>query len=76
MPVQHGVDLGVEAVIIKTQENESLWSKVDALGEPARSLLILTYQEGMTSQEIADVMGYKTAEVVRQLRKRAIDKLR
>ena len=76
MPILHDVDLGVEAQIIKTQETESLWSKVNALGEPARSLLILTYQEGMTSQEIADVMGYKTPEVVRQLRKRAIDKLR
>lgn len=76
MPVQQGVDLGIEAQMIHTQETENLWSKVDALGEPARSLIILTYQEGMTSQEIAEVMGYKSAEVVRQLRKRAIDKLR
>lgn len=76
MPIPHDVDLGVENQIIKSQENENLWNKVDNLGEPARSLLILTYQEGMTSQEIADVMGYKSAEVVRQLRKRALDKLR
>ena len=76
MPVPHDVDKGIEATMIASQENESLWSKVDALGEPARSLIILTYQEGMTSQEIADVMGYKSPEVVRQLRKRALDKLR
>ncbi len=76
MPVPRDVDLGIEAQIIATQEKENLWSKVEALGEPARSLLILTYQEGLTSQEIADVMGYKSPEVVRQLRKRAIDKLR
>ena len=76
MPVPPDVDRGIEAQIIANQETEGLWSKVDALGEPARSLLILTYQEGMTSQEIADVMGYKSPEVVRQLRKRAIDKLR
>lgn len=76
MPIPHETDLGVEAVIIKNQDDESLWSKVDALGEPARSLLILTYQEGLNSQEIADVMGYKSPDVVRQLRKRALDKLR
>jgi RNA polymerase sigma factor (sigma-70 family) len=76
MPIPNDVDRGVEAQIIKNQEDEGLWSKVDALGEPARSLIILTYQEGMTSQEIADVMGYKSPEVVRQLRKRALDKLR
>ncbi len=76
MPVTNDVDKGIEASIIETQENEQLWARVDALGEPARSLLILTYREGLSSQEIADVMGYKTPEVVRQLRKRAIDKLR
>lgn len=76
MPVNKDHDPGIEAQIMATQEKESLWAKVDALGEPARSLLILTYQEGMTSQEIADVMGYSSPDVVRQLRKRAIDKLR
>lgn len=76
MPVQHEVDHGTEAQMIRAQEQEQLWASVDALGEPSRSLLILTYKEGLSSQEIADVMGYKSAEVVRQLRKRAIDKLR
>jgi RNA polymerase sigma factor (sigma-70 family) len=76
MPMVKEADPGAEARIIETQETASLWAKVDALGEPGRSLLILTYKEGMSSQEIADVMGYKTPEVVRQLRKRALDKLR
>ena len=76
MPVTKDVDMGIENQMIANQEKESLWSKVDALGEPARSLLLLTYQEGLTSQEIADVMGYSSPDVVRQLRKRAIDKLR
>ncbi len=76
MPHTKEVDSGIETNMIAAQEKEQLWSKVDALGEPARSLLILTYQEGLTSQEIADVMGYASPDVVRQLRKRALDKLR
>ncbi|MEZ4926297.1 MAG: sigma-70 family RNA polymerase sigma factor [Saprospiraceae bacterium] len=76
IPVEQESEPGIEAKIMKDQENEHLWEKVNALGEPARSLLILTYQEGMTSQEIADSMGYSSAEVVRQLRKRAIGRLR
>lgn len=76
MPVIKDVDSGIETTMIATQEKEQLWSKVDALGEPARSLLVLTYQEGLTSQEIATVMGYASPDVVRQLRKRALDKLR
>lgn len=76
LPVSHDLDSGAEAQMIVREEKENLWLKVSALGEPARSLLILTYQEGLTSQEIADVMGYASPEVVRQLRKRAIDKLR
>lgn len=76
LPAQHGSDPGMEAQIIEKQETQNLWAKVDSLGEPGRSLVILTYQEGMTSQEIAEVLGYSGADVVRQLRKRALDKLR
>lgn len=76
LPVPHDTDPGVEKQMINEEETEKLWARVDALGEPARSLLILTYQEGLTSQEIADVLGYSGADVVRQLRKRALDKLR
>jgi RNA polymerase sigma factor (sigma-70 family) len=75
-PVPQESDLGTEAQIIRQQESDGLWARVDALGEPSRSLIILTYQEGMTSQEIADILGYKSPDVVRQLRKRALDKLR
>lgn len=75
-PVLHDADPGVEKQMINNEETETLWARVDALGEPSRSLIILTYQEGLTSQEIAEVLGYSGADVVRQLRKRALDKLR
>lgn len=75
-PITKETDPGAEAQIIADQANEQLWAKVDALGEPCRSLLALTYREGLNSQEIADVLGYASPEVVRQLRKRCLDKLR
>jgi RNA polymerase sigma-70 factor (ECF subfamily) len=75
-PLTKETDPGAEAQLIAEQEDALLWAKVDALGEPCRSLLILTYREGLNSQEIADVLGYASPEVVRQLRKRCLDKLR
>jgi len=75
-PITQESDPGAEAQIIAQQTEEQLWAKVDALGEPGRSLLVLTYREGLNSQEIADVLGYSTPEVVRQLRKRYLDRLR
>lgn len=75
-PLTKETDLGAEAQIIAEQEDAQLWAKVNALGEPCRSLLTLTYREGLNSQEIADVLGYASPEVVRQLRKRCLDKLR
>lgn len=65
-----------ETQMIAEENDRLLWAKVDALGEPYRSLLILTYREGLNSREIAEVLGYSSAEVVRQLRKRSLDKLR
>lgn len=53
------------------QTSDTLWKEVDALGEPGRSLVILKYKEGLSAQEIAEVMGYANAGVVRQLLKRA-----
>ena len=76
MPPIRESDPGMESRLIAEQEEAQLWARVDALGEPGRSLLILTYREGLNSQEIAEVMGYASAEVVRQLRKRNLDKLR
>lgn len=57
--------------MMSQQSSDTLWEEVEALGEPGRSILILTYKEGMSAQEIADVMGYASAEVLRQLHKRA-----
>ena len=65
-----------EERLIQEQEKERLWSSVNALGDPCRSIIHLTYVEGMTGQEIADVLGYASADVVRQLRKRCLDRLR
>lgn len=75
-PITRETDPGAESQMIAQQEEANLWAKVDALGEPSRSLLILTYREGLNSQEIAEVLGYASPEVVRQLRKRTLDKLR
>lgn len=69
-------DAGAEESMIIQESEAQLWARVDALGEPGRSLLILTYRDGLNSQEIAEVMGYSSPEVVRQLRKRCLDKLR
>jgi RNA polymerase sigma factor (sigma-70 family) len=65
-----------EAQLLDNESDELLWKKIDSIGEPYRSILILTYKEEMNSQEIADVLGYASPEVVRQVRKRGIDKLR
>lgn len=53
------------------ETSDTLWKEVDALGDPGRSLIILKYKEGLSAQEMADVMGYASPEVVRQLLKRA-----
>ncbi len=65
-----------EERLIREQEKAQLWGSVEALGEPCRAIIHLTYVEGMTGQEIADVLGYASADVVRQLRKRCLDRLR
>ncbi|MCC7465428.1 MAG: sigma-70 family RNA polymerase sigma factor [Saprospiraceae bacterium] len=75
-PVFIESDTGTEEAMIAKESDAMLWARVDALGEPGRSLLILTYRDGLNSQEIAEVLGYASPEVVRQLRKRCLDKLR
>lgn len=67
----YGQEAGADVRLMAQQSSEGLWQEVEALGEPARSMLVLTYKEGLSAQEIADVMGYASAEVVRQLHKRA-----
>lgn len=69
-------DPGPENDIIRGEELDGLWKVLDDLGEPCRTLLILTYEKGMTSKEIAEAMGYADADVVRQTRKRCLDKIR
>ena len=69
-------EITAEERLIKEQDDSRLWTLVDNLGEPCRTIIHLTYVEGMTGQEIADVLGYASADVVRQLRKRCLDRLR
>ena len=76
IPQTTETDPGAETQMIEKQDNDDLWAKVNALGEPCRSILILTYKEAMSSQEIAEVLGYASPDVVRQIRKRCIDRLR
>ena len=60
-----------DASLMSQQTRDHLWQSEATLGDPGRSILILTYKEGLSAQEIAEVMGYASAEVVRQLHKRA-----
>jgi len=69
-------EMSTEERMIREQEKERLWASVGTLGEPCRAIIHLTYVEGMTGQEIADILGYASADVVRQLRKRCLDRLR
>ena len=69
--VPDSVQVAADISLMSRQTSDNLWKDVDELGEPGRSILILTYKEGLSAQEIADVMGYASAEVVRQLHKRA-----
>lgn len=69
-------EMTAEERLIEEQDHSRLWTSVGNLGEPCRAIIHLTYVEGMTGQEIADVLGYASADVVRQLRKRCLDRLR
>ncbi len=69
--VPDNVQVAADISLMSRQTSDNLWKEVDELGEPGRSILILTYKEGLSAQEIADVMGYASAEVLRQLHKRA-----
>jgi RNA polymerase sigma-70 factor (ECF subfamily) len=64
-----------DGALIAAASAEQLWKEVDALGEPCRSILLLTYKEGMTAEEIAEVLGYSGADTVRQIRKRCVSNL-
>jgi DNA-directed RNA polymerase specialized sigma24 family protein len=53
-----------------------LWDEVESLDEPGRTILLLTFKNGLSSKEIAELMDYASEDVVRQLRYRAMKELR
>lgn len=64
----------IQKMIEKT-EWETLKAKLNELGETCRQLLLLS-ADGYTDKEIAVVLEYKTADVVKTSRLRCLDKLR
>jgi RNA polymerase sigma factor (sigma-70 family) len=72
LPREEGAELSPED---KTMLAE-LWEEIEALDEPGRTILYLTFKLGLSSKEIAEIMGYAGEDVVRQLRYRAMKELR
>jgi len=54
---------------------ELMKQKLNETGENCRQML-LQWAEGSSDKEIADTMGYKTADVVKTSRLRCLEKLR
>ena len=69
---EEGTELSPEEITLLAE----LWNEVESLDEPGRTLLHLTYKLGLSSKEIAELMGYASEDVVRQLRYRAMKELR
>ena len=60
-------EITAEERLIKEQDDHRLWTLVDGLGEPCRAIIHLTYVEGMTGQEIAEVLGITAKSVENHL---------
>jgi len=61
--------------LIEKAELDTLKNKIMELGENCRQLLLL-FAEGHNDKDIAKLMEYKTADVVKTSRLRCLDKLR
>jgi RNA polymerase sigma factor (sigma-70 family) len=61
--------------LVEQHDHDRLKQKLNELGENCRQLLAY-YAEGSSDREIAGLLGYKTAEVVKTSRLRCLDKLR
>jgi RNA polymerase sigma factor (sigma-70 family) len=71
-----GLDYGVENEMIKAEENARLYKALEDLGDPCKTLLRLTYFEGMSSAEIMPILNYASEEVVRTRRKKCMERIR
>lgn len=56
-------------------DTELLKQRIEQLGENSKQLLML-FAEGYSDKEIATIMGYKSADVVKTTRLRCLDRLR
>lgn len=72
LPRNEGTELSPEDQTMLAE----LWEEIEALDEPGRTILYLTFKLGLSSKEIAELMGYASEDVVRQLRYRAMKELR
>jgi RNA polymerase sigma factor (sigma-70 family) len=61
--------------LIDKSEYQLLWQKLELLGEKCKKLLSL-FAESYSDKEIAELAGYKTAEVAKTSRIRCLEKLR
>lgn len=72
----NGIAMSAEHEMIREEEHQQLNRALEQMGEPCTSILKLTYYEALKSDQIAAAMNYSTADVVRQQRKRCMDKIR
>lgn len=61
--------------LIEKNDGELLKAKLNEIGDNCKKLLLL-YADGFNDKEIAELMEYKTADVVKTSRLRCLDKLR
>lgn len=69
------IDPSMQEILEKVEFNEYLYQCVDQLGEPCRTLLRL-WAEGLSFDEIAPKMGYKTPDSARQQKHKCLERLR
>jgi RNA polymerase sigma-70 factor (ECF subfamily) len=65
-----------EEDIIQTQNLDCLTKIMGQLGEGCAAIVRLTYYENKKSNEIAEMAGYASGDVVRQMRRRCMAQLR
>ena len=61
--------------IIEKSQRTSLLQKLEEIGEKCKRLLLL-FEDGYTDKEIAEIMQYNSADVVKTSRLRCLEKLK
>ena len=61
--------------LITNELKATVRKQLDAIGEKCRKLLLM-FEDGLTDKEIAAILSYNTAAVVKTTRLRCLDKLR